>query len=127
MNTHYLNTDLDLISDEDISQLGAYFDKHADLIRCEKENGVWRAVVEAAGSGTSELPDADILGLISVVKKMDPSLKSQLDTCHVRDFNIGVETGNTRGFNIPINNSTLSKIAVLGFTLSFTTYPSGDV
>lgn len=128
MNTHYLNTDLDLKSNEDISELGTYFDRCADLIHCEKEEeDVWSVIVDAAGSGTSELPEADILDLISIIEKMDPSLKSLLEACHVKDFNIGIETGDTHGFNIPVNHSTLNKIAILGFTLSLTTYPMSDV
>ncbi|QDT99210.1 hypothetical protein [Gimesia aquarii] len=126
MNTKYLNTDLDLKSYQEITLLGKYFDKHADLIRCENDDGVWWAVVEDSHSNRNALPTDNINNLLDVIQNLEPDLKAILDTCHVKDFNIGIETGNIHGFNLGIDHATLKRIVDLNFTISFTTYPNCD-
>ena len=123
----YLNTDLDLISDSDLTALasaletGGVFPLHVT----RGEDGRWYATFETDKQHTE--PEANIAAMLTVVESLDASLRSAWARCSLRVFDIGYDCGlEPWGFNQALSSETLRRIAAAGASLRVTLYPDRD-
>jgi hypothetical protein len=121
---HYLNTDLELVSAEDLTSLAAAFEQqglfplHVD----RREDGLWHAAFET--NATYQQPETNIVVILLMIESLKEPLKSVWEACAVREFNIGYECGGEPwAFNQEISNTTLRRIAEVQAALRFTLYP----
>ncbi|MEX0704885.1 MAG: hypothetical protein WD069_22490 [Planctomycetales bacterium] len=126
---YYINTDLDLVSCDDLSPLAAIFDERADLLDCgQYGDGKWYATIEASGSGVLEEdrgPDHDIRELLRVVAGLDEAAARSWRGCEKREFNIGWQAAERRPEgSFSIDAELLREIAHHDATLAVTIYPS---
>ena len=124
----YLNTDLDLVSADDLTALAAGLAAlgvhalHADM----REDGLWYATFETDDS--CEEPEHSIVLILAAVEAFDESQRGAWRACAVREFNVGYESGEGPwGFNQLVSADTLRRMADAGAGLRITLYPpAGD-
>ncbi|MCH7631702.1 MAG: hypothetical protein IIB59_00700 [Planctomycetes bacterium] len=122
----YINTDLTLVSDQDITSLADLLDKKCDLLHfAEQGDASWLVCVEAEGSG---LPDScleqDIDRLLSVLESLDGAHRDLLVVCKSPDFNIGWGSPKEEPAGVfELSADLVRRLAALGATLTVTVYP----
>ena len=120
----YLNTDLELISPQDLTPLIAAFE--AGGIRAiggvtAGGDGLWYANLETL---SEEHPEINICTMLDAIESLDQSTRAIWDACNKRNFNIGYECGEEPwGFNQGVSQATIARIAAAGASLSITLYP----
>jgi hypothetical protein len=122
--TRYLNTDLDLISSDDLTPLAALFESHGLFVNhvAPGEEGRWLATLEMLDQATE--PEADIATMVSVVESLPPPYYTVWLNCTLREFNIGYDCGaEPWAFNQGISSGLLARMASIGASLRFTLYP----
>ncbi|MGD9126063.1 MAG: hypothetical protein PVH19_01685, partial [Planctomycetia bacterium] len=127
----YLNTDLDIVSSDDLGPLAEIFDKKCALLHGQKEDdGLWYLTVESedSGSGCGQEDSAqlqrDLNDLLNVIEGLENSLRSLLARADRFDFNIGWEAGTQRPEGVlTIPSDLLRRITDSGATLTVTIYP----
>lgn len=128
----YINTDLDIVSNKDLSDLVNLFKKKCELLHSKKEqNGLWYMCIEAKGSGMTgsinHNPTNDLIKLLKIVEDLPKKTISLLKKSKKFDFNIGWQSSKERpegSCNLP--NQILQRIAKIGATITFTVYPSNE-
>jgi hypothetical protein len=122
--THYLNTDLDLVAERDLTLLvSALTDRGVpSLSMFQRDDGRWQATFE-----TEEVfrnADANISALLTAIEGLSPEPLSAWSACSVREFNIGYDCGDEPwAFTDQITTGTLTRITALGASLRITLYP----
>lgn len=121
---HYLNTDLDLESAEDLTQLGAaleargLFAMHVVM----GDDDRWYATFES-GEQADE-PQPNIETMLDALESLPEDLQVVLAQCDLRALDIGYECGeHPWGFNQELSNDLLRRVARLGLCLRITLYP----
>jgi hypothetical protein len=147
---HYLNTDLDLIADHDLTPLvdALQAGGMTEIYRIE-ENGRRAGLELASGPGSARVtgddvndgrvdfdgvsdrdrdayrPATTIAGLLDVLEAMDADTRAAWDACRVREFNIGYGCGDRPwGLHQSLDASLLARVAALGAGLRITIYPA---
>jgi hypothetical protein len=125
----YLNTDLVLISDSDLTEL-------ADALNAHKLHLMGHAVVQGddgrsyANFETREQhsePEANIAAMLDVVESLPAPLRSAWDACVLREFNIGYDCGaDPWAFNQGLSATLLNRVAAARGSLRITLYPDRD-
>lgn len=121
---HYLNTDLDLRSAEDLTPLATLFTSYGmwqnHLI--QEADGNWFAIFEI-GCGGAE-PNQTIIRLLDVIEGLPPEYKAIWDGCTVKEFNIGYECG-TKPYPLVqgVSREVVARMAALGASFCITLYP----
>jgi hypothetical protein len=120
----YLNTDLDLISKDDLTPLGKAFE--ADGACCLHvtygQDKLWYATFEA--DAISREAESSIKVLIAIIESLDRSSKRLWRSCMIREFNIGYDCGSEPwGFNQKLSHELLQRIARNRASLRITLYP----
>src|SRR5215207_7432202 len=91
--TQYLNTDLDLESLEDLTEMataletGGLFDLHVTHL----DDGRWVASFETERQ--HEQPAPNIHEMLSAIESLTKPLRAHWNRCTLREFNIGYECG----------------------------------
>lgn len=120
----YLNTDLDLNSEEDLTALAEAF-QAAEVFALHVtrlDNGHWYATFETDQQHNE--PETNIAAILSVVESFPPPLRAAWDRCTRREFNVGYDCGvNPWAFNQALSTSVLKRLAVAGGSLRITLYP----
>lgn len=130
MTSFYMNTDLDIVSSDDLSPLLPILEEKCDLLHEQrKDDGLWYICVEAEGSGIigkhNHQPGRDINALLDVIHGLDEDLKNKLLKAQTFDFNIGWQSSEHRPEGtLRIPNGLLRRISNTGATLTLTVYPS---
>lgn len=122
--THYRNTDLDLSSAEDLTDLTIALETAGLLVlhsaRCE--DGLWLAVFEA-GDQYDE-PEASIAEIITAVESLPLNLKTIWFSCIYRELDIGYSCGDhPRMFNQALSSQLLTRLSAANASLRTTLYP----
>ncbi|MGB3298885.1 MAG: hypothetical protein WBA76_11490 [Phormidesmis sp.] len=125
-HTHYINTDLDLSSAEDLTELATALETAGLLVlysaRCE--DGLWLAIFEA-GEQYAE-PEASIAEILTIVESLPPNLRAIWASCIYREFNIGYDCKDRpRMFNQTLSSQLLTRLSAADAALRITLYP-GD-
>ena len=125
--TCYLNTDLDLVSRDDLTALAIYLQdqKWSALHAGWHSDGTWLGVFEAP-HGNQGTPGRTISEMLEVLSALPEPLRKDWRSCSKRDFNIGYETGTDRRLEQTLSNDLLKRIAALGASISITIYPSHE-
>ncbi len=132
MSSSYLNTDLVIVSPDNLSHLAEVLNEKCELLHSNKgEDGLWYISVNAYGSGIvgsdEHDPRRDVSELLKVIDELNEDTKIFLQGAIEFDFNIGWQSGEKRpegAFSLP--NELLRRIADTGATLTVTVYPSEE-
>jgi hypothetical protein len=123
--THYLNTDLDLASAEDLSSLaqalqdgGMLYSLHVTQV----PSGGWTARFETYRS--DQQPQATIEAMLDVIEKLPKEAMARWRKCTQREFNIGYDCGREPwAFTQGLSSTLLGRMAALEISLGVTLYP----
>jgi hypothetical protein len=125
---HYLNTDLELASDEDLSALTAAFEAKGMwtlFVAAPGADGLWYANFEMRWDDKIWEPEPTIAAMLDVIESQTEPLQLVWSRCKVRDFNIGYDCGSEPwAFNQGLSNALLTRIVAAGASLRWTLYPS---
>lgn len=120
----YLNTDLDLISSDELTALAAFFESRGvfPLYVMHRDDGLWYATFEAQNQYTE--PEPNIAAMVAVVESLAEPHRSIWLGCTRREFNIGYDCGaEPWAFNQELSSGLLGRIAAVGASLRVTLYP----
>jgi hypothetical protein len=119
----YINTDLDLASDDDLTALAAAFKAQgvSPLHLTRGDNGLWYATFEVYSE--HEEPEPDISAMLAVVESLGEPLRAVWQGCTRREFNIGYDCGDKPwAFNQELSSQLLGRMASAGASLRVTLY-----
>jgi hypothetical protein len=123
----FLNTDLDLVSADDLSPLAkaleaaCVFPMHVT----RGADGLWYAMFETQGERTE--PEPCISVMLSAIESLPPAHRSTWDHCTLREFNIGYDCGDEPwAFNQGLSVALLGRMAAVGASLRVTLYPDRE-
>jgi hypothetical protein len=121
----YLNTDLDLTSDQDLTLLADAFKVGGapplhGVTRAD--DGLFYAMFETAESYNE--PEPNIAVMVAIVESLAAPRRLVWDGCSRREFNIGYDCGaEPWAFNQGLSSDLLGRVAALGASLRVTLYP----
>lgn len=120
----YLNTDLDLISDEDLRPLAAALDPlgmfalHVGL----DDDGMWRATFETEAD--EDEPAQSIAKMLAAVEALPEPMRLAWSRCTQRTFDMGFEDWpDVRSRSLILPASLVTRMAALGASLAITLHP----
>jgi hypothetical protein len=123
----YLNTDLDLVSSNDLTELVKAFEVRDvfSLHVTHDDDGQWYATLETDREHLE--PESNIAEMLGVLECLGDPLRNVWDLCTLREFNIGYNCGaKPWSFNQGLSNALLNRIAAAGASLRITLYPDRD-
>ena len=123
----YLNTDLDLISPDELTALAAVFETRGvfPLHVSQRDDGLWYATFETQDQHAE--PEPNIAAMVSVAESLAEPHRSIWLACPRREFNIGYECGPAPwAFNQQLSSGLLGRIAGVGASLRVTLYPDRE-
>jgi hypothetical protein len=120
----YCNTDLDLISERDLTELAAALTNgNVFPLNISRGNdGQWYATFEIHAESSE--PETTIHHLLTAVESLLPTHRGAWNDCTRREFNIGYDCGEEPwAFNQGLSTELLARIVAVGATLRITIYP----
>jgi hypothetical protein len=121
----YLNTDLDLISGDDLTLLAAAFKSggiHPLSDPRPDDEGRWWLTFETSQGHTE--PEPNIAAMLTVIETLSADLRAVWNGCSRREFNIGYDCGlEPWAFNQGLSPPVLGRMATAGASLRITLYP----
>ncbi len=123
----YLNTDLDLTSDEGLTALAAALEAGGvpPLHVTKGDDGRWYATFETDEQHSQ--PEPNIGAMLAAVESLAPPLRSVWAGCSRREFNIGYDCGlEPWAFNQGLSAELLGRMAAAGVSLRVTLYPDRE-
>lgn len=123
----YLNTDLVLASEHDLTALARAFEAGGSfsLQTALGDDGLWHAAFETNES--HEEPEANIAEMLAVVDSLSPPLRKDWENCTLREFNIGFDCGDEPwAFNQSLSSGLLSRISAASASITLTMYPDRE-
>ena len=123
----YLNTDLDLHSEQDLRPLAEELKRRGLIVLhvTEGKTVKWTASFEA----TTQLSDADssIRAMLEAIEALQGDSLELWKTCSFREFNAGYDCGDEPyGFSDGLSNETLRRLSAIGASLRLTLYPPSE-
>ena len=123
---HYLNTDLDLTSSEDLTALAAVFESRGLIClfvgRGDGEDRAWRARFETDDQFAE--PEPNIAAMVAVVELLGEPERRIWHDCTQREFNIGYDCGDEPwAFNQGLSSALLGRVSAIGGSLRWTLFP----
>jgi hypothetical protein len=123
IETHYMNTDFDLRSPIPFDVLNTELSVVSCVLQySETTDGTWFASYEA--DRINDSAPNDIGALIEVLGGLTDKAKRQLAECTTREFNVGIECGDTWAYNLALPSSIVDEVANFGCSISVTLYPA---
>jgi hypothetical protein len=122
MEVRYLNTDLEIESNHDLSRIVEEFGEDVMVLHQGEIRGCQHASFEIAGSmnGANEV----INYFCSLVEGLPKEVRIIWDECCSRILDIGYESGTSpSSFRSEIRASTIQRIAEIGAAIVITVYP----
>jgi hypothetical protein len=120
----YLNTDLDVISSEDLTQFAAALESHGLLTLHVGRGGDGLCYATFETSQAHDSPEQTIEAMLGVVEAFTQPERDIWSGAVKRLFNIGYECGSEPwAFNNGLGNAVLRRIAASGAALQITLYP----
>jgi hypothetical protein len=124
----YLNTDLDLVSGEDLRPLVEALESEDvfSLHVTSGEDGLWYSTLETNQRHIE--PEPNIAAILNAIETLPAPTASLWSRCTRREFNVGYDCGQEPwSFNQGISSAILGRMAAVGASLRFTLYPKRDV
>ena len=128
--TRYLNTDLCLISTDDLTELVAAFKAGGVSLLCPHDElraheGRYFVAFEANEFYTE--PEPSIAAMLDVIEALPAPLRALWDRCQQREFNMGFDCGDEPWSYIQtLSPRLLERLAATGACLALTLYPATD-
>lgn len=122
---HYLNTDLDIISKKDLTDLDTAMREGGveSLYVTHCEDGLWRATFEATELCIEE-PEKSISIMLSAIERFDAKTRRVWSKCQLKEFNIGYDCGSDPWeFNQGLSAKLIARIAKSAASVRITLYP----
>ncbi len=124
---HYLNTDLDLKSIEDLTEFASALEA-SGVFPLHVERGddrLWYASFETEEQHTE--PESNIAEMLAVIESLNPLLQLVWSGCSLREFNVGYDCGaEPWAFNQGLSAGLLAQMGAVGASLRLTLYPDRD-
>ncbi len=122
----YLNTDLDLTSASDLTELAAAFVAEGMFVlHCRQEGADWHARLETEAQHPA--PEENILAILAIIEGLPDKLREVWSGCTRRDFSIGYDCGDEpRAVEQSLASDTLRRMAAAGAELTITLYAPHD-
>ncbi|MCK5840724.1 MAG: hypothetical protein KAH31_01040 [Candidatus Sabulitectum sp.] len=124
--TEYTNTDFDLKSKTPFDSLHRELDGTCCVLHyTHGDDGHWHSIVESTHDEKSTDRDAaqDILSMIHALNSLSPLAKAELDTCYLREFNIGFHCWDTWAFAHQLPLPVVRAVADASCSIAVTLYP----
>lgn len=123
----YLNTDLDLVCRDDLTELAEAFDVAgaSPVFLTRGEDATWYATIETDEQHAE--PEPNIAQLLAIVESLTEPLRSVWLGCTRREFNIGYDCGaDPWAFQQSLSPDLLARIASADASLRITLYPDRE-
>ena len=133
MSSHYINTDVDLESSENLENLKIFLEGKSHVLFGDIiENGRWHIRIEAEESGMfrsqEHYPGSDFQKLITLLIEAKSRFSNEFQLLDKIDFNIGWQSSKERPEGtFTIAHDLLVEVVKLGATISVTIYPSDEL
>ncbi len=124
----YLNTDLDLIAEQDLTLLvqaleaSGFYSLHAGV----GDDGKWYATLEINEAADEALhlrqPELTIVAMLDAIEALDASARALWDACMSKTLDIGYQCGDGVRVRNELTNATLSRMSALGMGMFITLY-----
>ena len=125
MNVQYLNTDLEIESKSDLSEIVEEFGEDVLLLHHGEIRGYQHASFSIAGGSTDA--DAAINSLCTLVEQLPRDVRAIWDGCCSRLFDVGYESGKSpQNFRSEIRAATIQRVANIGAGVVVTIYPETE-
>ena len=122
MDIKYLNTDLEIESKSDLSEIVKQFGEDVLLHHHGEIRGYQHASFSIAGGSTDA--DATIDFFCLLVEQLPKHVREIWDGCCSRILDIGYESGTSpQNFRSEIRAATIQRVAKIGASLVVTIYP----
>jgi hypothetical protein len=124
MLVHYINTDLDIESKQDLTRVVEEFGDDVIVLYHGEARGYQRASFEIAGNidGADEV----INYFCTLVESLPKDAREIWDNCVLRTLDIGYESGaEPRNFRSELRPGTIKRVADIGAGIIITIYPVG--
>lgn len=121
---HYLNTDLDLVSQDDLTELGQAFERAgaSPLFILQGEGQLWRATLET--DRQHQEPESNISQMLDIIESLPDSLHTLWANCTVKEFNLGYDCGvESWAFNQGLSAELLRRLVHAGASVRITLSP----
>ena len=125
----YLNTDLDLIAEQDLTLLvqaleaSGFYSLHAGV----GDDGKWYATLEINEVADEALhlrqPELTIVLMLDAIEALDAPARALWDACMSKTLDIGYQCGDGARVRNELTNATLSRMSALGMGMFITLYP----
>ena len=120
----YLNTDLDLTSSDDLTELAAVF--AASGVRAlhvtKGDDGLWYATFETEMQHSE--PEPNVAAMLAAIESLEGPLAGVWMRSIRREFNVGYDCGiEPWEFNQGLSSKLLGRTAAVGASLRITLYP----
>ena len=126
IETGYANTDFDLKSTSSFDTLHNELASGCLVLHygCG-DDGHYHASYESDhdGESTESGAERDILLIIDVLNSLSEVAKRELESCYLREFNVGFECGDSWAYVHSIPHHALAATANAGCSLAVTLYP----
>ncbi len=122
---HYLNTDLVIESQDDLTPIADSFGEDVIVMYNGKWGKINRASFEIAGVHSDA--NETIEYFCSLVEGLDEKERSIWDTCFSKIIDVGYESGtSSQNFSSVIRPGTIKRMAGIGAAIEITIYPPID-
>ena len=122
MEVHYLNTDLEIESQSDLSQIVEEFGADVLVLYHGEIRGYQHGSFSITGGSTDA--DATINYFCTLVEQLSKDAREIWDKCCSRLFDIGYESGSApQTFRSEIRATTIQRVAKIGAGVVITIYP----
>ena len=127
MDTRYLNTDLDIESNEDLSVLIEDLGEDVIVLHHGLVKGVNHASFELAHD-TYSGPDEVVCGYCNLIENLSPQGRAIWDKCFTRLIDLGFESGvSPSRYWFELRPSTITRVAAIGASLATSIYPNSSL
>ena len=125
MDVRYLNTDLEIESNSDLSKIVDEFGDDVIVLHHGERRGYQHASFEIAA--TVEGADETINSFCAVVEDLPEGVREIWDSCCSRIFDVGYDSGmSPLNFRSEIRAPTIQRVAAIGASMVITIYPVSE-
>ncbi len=119
--THFLNVDLELRGEDDLSDLVRAFEPDAYALHCTRDGQGYFANLELSSHPANA--EVGIRSFVDLVHKLSPEARAAWNQVLTRDFSIGVAAGSdARSFEVGVTPAVLRIAADVGSGIVFVVY-----